>query len=129
MGRILATKCRIEAYNLTLAEAKSGLKKKDPKSNIWILMHDPQLQTSNSNLRKNYDAANKYLKFVVDNFPNTPWSLIANEELNTPMGYSWVEEYQEPPKPNNGGGGNNRPKDDMLKPKLIPKPQRKIDKI
>jgi hypothetical protein len=30
---------------------------------------------------------------------------------------------------NGGNGGNNMPKDDMAKPKLIPKPQRKIDKI
>jgi hypothetical protein len=29
----------------------------------------------------------------------------------------------------NGGGGNNNPQDDKPKPKLIPKPQRKIDKI
>lgn len=129
MGRILATKCRIEAYNLVLAEAKSGLKKKDPKSNIWMLIHNSELQTNNSNLRKNYDAANKYLKFVVDNFPNTPWAFIANEELHTPMAYSWVEDYEAPPKPRDGNGGNNNPKDDKMKPKLTPKPQRKIDKI
>ena len=129
MGRILATKCRIESYNLVLAEAKTGLKKKDPKTNIWILLPSKEFNTTNSVLTKNYKASQTYLKYVVDNFPNTPWSLIANEELNTPIGYQWIEHYEEPPKNNGGGGGNNVPKDDMAKPKLIPKPQRKIDKI
>lgn len=129
MGRILATKCRIESYNLVLAEAKTGLKKKDPKTNIWILLPSKEFNTTNSVLTKNYKASQTYLKYVIDNFPNTPWSLIANEELNTPVGYQWIEHYEEPPKNNGGGGGNNVPKDDMAKPKLIPKPQRKIDKI
>lgn len=128
MGRILATKCRIESYNLVLAEAKSGLKKKDPKTNIWILRHSNEFASSNSVLRKNYEASQKYLKYVIEHFPNTPWALIAQEELDTPVGYVWVEDYQEPPKPRDGGGGNNR-QDDKMKPKLIPKPSRKIDKI
>lgn len=129
IGRILSAKCRIELYNLVLAEAKTGLKKKDPKTNIWVLLPSKEFNTTNSVLTKNYKASQTYLKYVVDNFPNTPWSLIANEELNTPIGYQWIEHYEEPPKNNGGGGGNNVPKDDMAKPKLIPKPQRKIDKI
>lgn len=129
MGRILATKCRIESYNLTLAEAKTGLKKKDPKSNIWLLLPSDKFNIDNSILKKSYESSQKYLRYVVDSFPDTPWSLIAQEELNTPIGYYWIEEYQEPPKQNNGGGGNNKPSDDKAKPKLIPKPQRKIDKI
>jgi len=129
MGRILSTKCRIESYNLVLAEAKTGLKKKDPKSNIWMLMPSKEFDLNNSLLKKCYEGSQKYLKFVVDNYPDTPWALIANEELNTPISYKWYEDYEEPPKPNNGGGGNNNPQDDKAKPKLIPKPQRKIDKI
>lgn len=129
MGRILATKCRIESYNFVLAEAKTGLKKKNPKTNVWVLDPSADLTSSNSVLRKNYESSQKYLHFVVEQFPGTPWALIANEELNTPFGYTWSEEYQEPPKPGNGGGGNNVPQDDKLKPKLMPKPSRKIDKI
>lgn len=129
MGRILSTKCRIESYNLVLAEAKTGLKKQDPKSNIWILLPSKEFSVNNSALKKCYESSQKYLKFVIDNYPNTPWALIANEELNTPIGYKWIEEYQPPPKMGNGGGGNNNPSDDKAKPKLIPKPQRKIDKI
>jgi hypothetical protein len=129
MGRILSTKCRIESYNLVLAEAKTGLKKKDPKTNIWILLPSTTFAASNSILLKNYTLSQKYLNYVIENFPDTPWALIAKEELNTPVGYSWIEEYQEPPKPNNGGGGNNNPQDDQARPKLIPKPARKINKI
>ena len=129
IGRILSTKCRIESYNLVLAEAKTGLKKKDPKSNIWMLMPSKDFDLNNSLLRKCYEGSQKYLRFVVDNYPDTPWALIANEELNTPISYKWYEDYEEPPKPNNGSGGNNNPSDDKAKPKLIPKPQRKIDKI
>ena len=129
MGRILATKCRIESYNLILAEAKSGLKKKNDKSNVWTLLPSEDLSTSNSAIKKYYEKSRSYLKYVVENFPNTPWSLIANEELNTPISYSWVDDYEEPPKPREGNGGNNIPKDDMIKPKLVPKIKRKIDKI
>jgi hypothetical protein len=128
MGRILATKCRIESYNTILAQAKSGIKKKDPLTNYWILLPSKTFNTENSVLNKAYASSQKYLKLVEEKFPDTPWALIAHEELNTPMGYIWTEHYEEPPKPNNGGGNNN-PQDDKAGPKLVPKPQRKIDKI
>lgn len=128
MGRILATKCRIENYNLVLADAKRGLKKKNPKSNLWTLEYSTALNETNSSIKKYHDSSLKYLKFVIENYPDTPWSLIAGEELNTLAGYKWTEEYEPPPKIGNGGGNNN-PTDDKPKPKLVPKPQRKIDKI
>jgi len=91
MGRILSTKCRIESYNLVLAEAKTGLKKQNPNSNIWVLMPSKQFDLNNSLLKKCYEGSQKYLKFVTDNYPDTPWALIANEELNTPVSYKWYE--------------------------------------
>lgn len=57
MGRILATKTRVELYNLVLAEAKTGLKKNDPKSNYWVLEHTDKVSTSNSQISKNYKQA------------------------------------------------------------------------
>ena len=46
------------------------------------------------------------------------------------MGYKWIEDYQEPPESKNGNGnGNPNMIDDIPRPKLVPKPQRKIDKI
>ena len=130
MGRILATKCRIENYNLVLADAKRGLKKKDPKSNLWTLDYSNTLNETNSSIKKYHDNSLKYLKFVVENYPDTPWELIAQEELKYSMGYKWIEDYQEPPESKNGNGnGNPNMIDDIPRPKLVPKPQRKIDKI
>lgn len=129
MGRILAAKCRIELYNLVLAEAKTGLKKKDPKTNSWVLNHSDKVSTSNSQINKNHKQALFYLNYVIENYPDTPWAYVATEEIKTPFGYEWTENYVEPPKMGGGGGNNNNPpKDDMIK-KLQPKPQRKIDKI
>lgn len=129
MGRILATKCRIELYNTVLAEAKSGLKKKDKKTNMWTLER-ADFESSNSQLTKIHTSAIAYLKGVATDYPETPWAAIAQAELDTPMGYKWTESYKEPPKPNMGNNNNNPnvPKDDMIK-KLELKPQRKIDKI
>jgi hypothetical protein len=130
MGRILATKCRIEIYNSMLAEAKSGLKKQDPKSNAWGLEYSDGFESKNSQLGKIYLAAKRYLNNVIQNYPSTPWAKIAQEELNTPMGYKWVEKYVIPPEERMGNDGNNNnlPKDDVKK-KLEYKPQRKTDKI
>jgi hypothetical protein len=130
MGRILATKCRVELYNNMLAEAKAGLKKQDTKSNSWTLEYDDNFESKNSQLSKTFSGAKQYLNNIVDNYPSTPWAAIAQEELNTPMGYKWVEKYVAPPedKMGNGGNNNNLPKDDVKK-KLEYKPQRKTDKI
>jgi hypothetical protein len=129
MGRILATKCRIELYNLMLAEAKSGLKKEDKKTNEFILIPN-SFKSSSSQLSKIYSLAIKYLKSITEEYPNTPWSEIAKAELDTPMGYKWIESYKEPQKQNMNDNNNNPniPQDDKTK-KLDYKPQRKIDKI
>ena len=130
MGRILATKCRIELYNAMLAEAKTGLEKSDSKNNIWNIELDQEFVTKSSQLQKSYTLAVKYLRSVVDDFPNTPWALIAQNELDTPMGYKWVDSFKEAPKMNNEQNNNNNPlpKDDV-KRKLELKPKRNTTKI
>jgi hypothetical protein len=129
MARILSTKFRVELYNHTLAEAKLGLKKKLPNTNAWSLENSYKLSTLNSQLNKNYEKALYHLKYIIANYPDTPWAYIANYEIKTPFGYEWKENYVKPPKMNNGGNNNlNTPKDDTIK-KLQPKPQRKIEKI
>jgi len=128
MGRICAAKCRVESYNLTLATAKSGIKKNDEKINTWTLEYSDELTIKNSQLEKTFNSARQHLEYVINHFPNTPWSYIASIELDTPMGYKWVGSYTEPQKPNMGGSGNNIPKDDQ-KRILEKKPLRKVDKI
>ena len=131
MRRILATKCRIELYNNMLAEAKSGLKKTDPKNNLWALEHNADFATQNSQLNKTYQSAIRYLRGLVSDFPDTPWAFIAQQELNTPMGYRWKDSYKEPAK-SNATKNNNNPnpvRQDDKKKMLDRKPQRQIDKI
>lgn len=131
MGRILATKCRIESYNLMLAEAKLGLKKNDKKNNTWSIEHTKEFNIKSSNLQKYHESAQRYLQFIVDNFPNTPWSYIAKAELDTPMGYKWIEGYKEQKKQTMGNGNNNQPapRKDDIKKQIEYKPQRNISKI
>jgi hypothetical protein len=128
MGRTLAIKTRLESYNHVLAEAKSGLKPKNKDTNRWTLV--PAGEIKNSSLKKQAERAEMYLKKVVDEFPGTPWALVAKEELRVPLSYGWSESRFEPVVMK---GGNNNPlptarEDDKIK-MLKPKPQRKVDKI
>lgn len=128
MGRILAIKTRLESYNHVLAEAKSGLNPKNKDTNRWTLV--PAGEIKNSSLKKQAEQAKMYLKKVVDEFPGTPWALVAKEELRVPLSYGWSESRFEPVVMK---GGNNNPlptsrEDDKIK-MLKPKPQRKVDKI
>lgn len=129
LGRILATKCRVELYNHILANGKAGLKKKNPKTNAWDLEPDNTLNIDHSQLKKIYHKAKACLELVISKYPDTPWASIAQAELDTPMGYKWIEKYVEPVKDKMQMNlNNNIPKDDQMK-KLEYKPQRKIDKI
>ena len=38
------------------------------------------------------------LQRVVDEHPATPWALLAQRELENPLGFKWVETYV-PPRP------------------------------
>lgn len=128
-GRILNAKCRIELYNHSLAQAKFGIKKQQDKSNVFILEPNNK-PIENSQLQKLANLGKHYLELIVKNYPETPWALIAQCELDCPVSYTWKEDYETPPSNKDGGGsGNGMPKDDMKKPKLIPKPIRKLDKI
>lgn len=128
-GRILITKCRVELYNSMLANAKSGLRKTQEKSNTWILVANEQLETNNSQLKKQYELSVNYLKYVIDNFPNTPWAIIAQAELDLPVGYIWIEDFTKIESvSSNNNNNNNLPKDDK-KREIEKKPLRKVDKI
>lgn len=108
MGRVMAVKVRTEAYNAMLAQAKTGLKFKNEKNNTWVL--DPADTISvGSQLEKMAQKANMYLKRVVNDHPGTPWAMLAQRELETPMGWTWKEQYTEiaPPRPANPAPPNN----------------------
>jgi len=111
MGRALAIKVRTEAYNAMLAAAKRGMKFKNAKNNVWILKPTSGVKGVGSQLDKLSQKAEMYLKRVIEEHPGTPWALLAQRELENPIGWEWNEEFQDltPRRANAGGNNNNAP--------------------
>ena len=132
MGRVLAAKVRTESYNAMLAVAKRGLEFKNPKNNTWQLVPHKEITVS-SQLAKAGEAAVKYLQQVVAEHPGTPWEVLANRELATPLGWQWQEKFTNltPPRPRRpGGGGRPRPGTNERAKKLRrPPPKRPPPKL
>ncbi len=133
MGRVLATKVRIEAYNAMLATAKRGMKFTDPKSDTWRLVPSDQVAMTmvGAQVAKQADEAKEFLTRVVTDHPGTPWAKIAAEELATPLGYEWREAHTgvNAPKPSGGGGGNPNRSDDKKRMLPPPKPKRPVKNL
>ena len=92
IGRALAVKVRTEGYNAMLANAKQGLKFKDPKDDTWDL-RSTDSSIVNSALEKDAEDARKYLNRVVADHKGTPWAVDAERELREPLGWEWNEMY------------------------------------
>ena len=105
MGRVLAVKVRTEGYNAMLAAAKRGLKPKDPKNNTWTIKPADEISVG-SQLAKLGERAKMYLSRVVKDHPGTPWALLAEKELQDPVGWVWGDSFTDlsPPKMANGNG-------------------------
>ena len=130
LGRVLALKVRTDSYNIMLAQAKSGLKFKDPKNDTWRLVPDDDIAAVGSQTEKLAAQARMLLTRVIDEHPGTPWAQYAAVELRTPLGYRWEEAHTGVNAPkNNGGGGNNRPADDMRRMLAPPKPKRDVKRL
>jgi hypothetical protein len=132
LGRVLALKIRTDAYNIMLAQAKAGMKFKDPKNDTWRLEVDDDISAVGSQTEKLALQARMLLKRVVDEHPGTPWAHYAAAELRQPLGYRWEEAHtgvNEKKSDGGGGGGGNRPSDDMKRTLPPPKPKRDVKKI
>ena len=132
LGRVLALKIRTDAYNIMLAQAKAGMKFKDPKNDTWRLEVDNDISAVGSQTEKLALQARTLLKRVVDEHPGTPWAHYAAAELRQPLGYRWEEAHtgvNEKKSDGGGGGGGNRPSDDMKRTLPPPKPKRDVKKI
>jgi hypothetical protein len=107
LGRALAAKVRTDGYNMMLAEAKQGRAFERPRSNTWIL--EPAADFPASSLERLADEATDSLRRVVAEHPGTPWAMLAERELATPLGWRWDEgfTYLPPREPQNQN--NNRP--------------------
>jgi hypothetical protein len=133
LGRVLALKVRTDAYNTTLAQAKSGMKFKDPKNDTWVLEESEDVSKAGSQTEKVSQQAVMLLERVVRDHPGTPWALLAAEELRRPLGYRWVERHTGVNKPKMGdGGGGGVPSagvDDKKRMLAAPKPKRPLKNL
>ena len=130
LGRVLALKVRTNAYNIMLAQAKSGMKFKNPKNDTWILNPSNEVSQVGSQTERLAKQADEVLRRVVAEHPGTPWAQMAAEDLRNPLGYSWEETYTgvNAPKPGNGNGNPN-PSDDKKRMLAPPAPKRDLKKI
>jgi hypothetical protein len=116
LGTALAEKVRTETYNLMLAKAKRGLDYSSPKNNTWTLRPANEISVG-SRYEKEAEAARESLERVVKLHDGTPWSLLAQRQLDRPIGWKWVDSFTDPDPPmqNNAAAANNNPppQDDM----------------
>ena len=133
LGRVLAVKVRTDAYNSLLAQAKAGMKFKDPKSDTWVLEESDEVSKAGSQTEKIAQQATTLLERVVREHPGTPWALLAAEELKRPLGYSWKERHtgvNEPKKQGPAGGGTPGARADDKKRQMAgPKQKRPLKNI
>lgn len=130
MGRSLAVKARTESYNQLLAEARRGYKFQG-KNNTLTLEGSNDFGELSSALSTTAEKAETYLKRVVAEHPNTPWAMLAQRELDTPLAWQWKESFTDltPRRPGMGGNGNAVGRDDMIKMLKKPPPLRKPPKL
>ena len=119
MGRLLATKVRCDEYNWALAQMKTDPKTPTAKeTNAWQLVGSstiafgrkriPEKAQRKTNVNRPDSRATKqaeadaeqarvYLARVVTEHPDTPWALMAQRELEIPLGFAWRETTIAPP--------------------------------
>jgi len=131
LGRVEALKVRTDAYNIMLAQAKTGMRFKDPKNDTWVLKPSDDVSKVGSQTERLAKQAMERLQRVVNDHPGTPWAQMAAEELKTPLGYTWTETYTGVNAPRMGNGGNANPNrgDDMRRNLAPPKPKRPLKNI
>ncbi len=131
MGRVLAQKVRTETYNAMLAKAKRGMKFEKEKNNTWILQPSDEISVG-SKWQREAETAKMLLESVVKDHDGTPWSLLAKQELEVPLGWTWVEDFTDmSPRPNRPGNNNNNPPppSDDKKRMLNKAPKRPVPKL
>ena len=98
LGRLLALKLRSLEYNSACAQLKQlGSGDIEKKSNHWYFKPSRKMATGGAS-RKLAAEAERLLKRAIDDAPNTPWGLLAQRELNVPMGFEVVQKFDPPPK-------------------------------
>ncbi len=125
-GRLLAMKVRNDEYNWACAELKGrGREFVKEKSNRWRFVPDEKLRLGSASAR-HAKLAQHLLRRCVEEHPHTPWALLAQRELQYPLGFRIEERYvPPPPPPPKPKAQARRPPKPPPKPKIRP-PDRRI---
>lgn len=91
LGRVCAAKARIDGYNSMLAALKRGKSFERETSTTWVLQR-AESTDAGSSLQNLIARGYELLRRVVDEHPGTPWAVVAEQELATPLGWQWTEE-------------------------------------
>jgi hypothetical protein len=91
IGRVYAWRVRAYGYNTILAEMKSSPRTfKTKGNNQWRLVPSEEISGPPA-VRKLAKNATIYLSRVIKEHPDTPWALLAQRELEQPLGWQWKE--------------------------------------
>ncbi len=133
LGKVLAAKVRTETYNAMLAKAKRGMVFENAKNNTWVLKPADEISVGSKHEREAKEARD-LLARVVKEHAGTPWALLAQEELDVPIGWVWEESFTDlnPPRQGPGNNNNNPPapgRDDQAKKLERKAPSRPVPKL
>jgi hypothetical protein len=103
LGRLLATKVRTYTYNGMCAQMKKKPRKFERSdSNFWALRPSSEVPSDTPAGPKLHEAAEKarqLLSRVIEENPQTPWAELAQRELETDLGFRWVEFHRPVSRP------------------------------
>jgi hypothetical protein len=133
LGRVAAVYVRTKSYNAMLAKAKRGLEFQTKNNNTWTLRPADDISVG-SQLAKVAKKAKTVLERVRAEHPNTPWALLAERELQIPLGWKWEESFTSlaPPTQSLASANLNRPRaarNDRARSLPRPPPRRKPPRL
>jgi hypothetical protein len=106
MGRVLSMQVRAFGYNTVLADMKSTPKSFTKKgNNQWRLRPSAKIDAGPA-VKKMMTKARVYLNRVIDEHAGTPWAMLAERELGSPMGWEWTEGSVNIPRAGRGAAGD-----------------------
>ena len=111
-----------------LALAKTKLKFENPENNTWVLVPDDEISTGGKQ-EKLAEKAKLYLNRVIAEHPGTPWAMLADRELQTPIGWRWKESYTVPREERQRMNNNNNQPEPSMPENEMPKTKRPPPKL
>jgi len=134
LGRAISARLRASTYNEMLALIKTSLKFDPPKNadtpqnNTWILRPSDRVETGSRD-EQLAKKARLLLNRVVTDHPGTPWALLAQHELKTPIGWEWHQRYTVPRDQREGMGNGNNNDEDVPQENQDPKKTRPVPRL